>query len=226
MGLADLEGFHPRFKAFDYGVLSVALTRALPGTWEELLNEGLRWQDDPQLDAGAERLCRELLSRIGLAVTRPRHRFLTEDYLVSTIDAGAAGQTADALLASRGALIAQLLRGDREALSAQEREEVLRHRISYSNDVVIATWSSSLVYDTRVGAQGVLEILEFANAQLLDPDPAGNRSIDVLTEEQAVTTVPDRECNQSGSAPDGASSISSKLTSCRAHERSGSNAGS
>lgn len=65
--------------------------------------------------------------------------------------------------------IARLLRGQREALSVQERDEVLRHRISYyPTDAVIPTWSSALVYDTESGAPGVLEILEFVNSQLLE----------------------------------------------------------
>jgi hypothetical protein len=167
IGLADVDGFRVRLKAFDYGVLSVALSRPLPGSWEELLEAGLRWQEDPRLPSEAERLCRELLSRIRHAVTRPRDAFLSEDYLVYTIIAD--GETAEALLASRGALIAQLLRGEREPLSAQERDEVLRHRISYyATDMVITTWSSALVYDTQLGAPGVLEILEFANSQLLE----------------------------------------------------------
>ena len=40
-----------------------------------------------------------------------------------------ASETAEALLATRGGLIAQLLRNERQQLSSQEREEVLRHRL-------------------------------------------------------------------------------------------------
>ena len=40
IGLADVNGFRVRLKAFDYGVVSVALTRDLPGTWQQLLQEG------------------------------------------------------------------------------------------------------------------------------------------------------------------------------------------
>ena len=168
IGFADVDGCRVRFKAFDYGVLSVALSRQLPDSWERLLDAGLQWQDNPRLAAEAERLCRELLSRIRDAVSRVRDAFLSEDYLVFTVVSDPHGETADALLASRGALIAQLLRGEREPLSAQEREEVLRHRISYyATDMVIATWSSALVYDTQPGASGVMEIMEFANSQLL-----------------------------------------------------------
>jgi hypothetical protein len=164
-----VEGFHTRFKAFDYGVLSVAFTRDSPETWEELLNAGLRWHDDVQLASEAERTCRELLSRIPQAVSRPRERFLAEDYLVYTILTNPSSESAEAMLASRAGLIAQLLRGEREQLSAQECDEVLRHRISYyATDLVVATWGSALVYDTPTGAQGVLELLEFANSQLLE----------------------------------------------------------
>jgi hypothetical protein len=169
IGAGEVEGFRARFKAFEYGVVSVALTRALNATWEELLDAGLRWHDNAALASGAERLCRELLSRVRHAVLRPRSGFLFEDYLVFTLLTDSSAEPAEALVASHGPLIAQLLRGEREALSAQEREEVLRHRISYyTTDMVIATWSSALVYDTSQGASGVLEILEFANSQLLE----------------------------------------------------------
>jgi hypothetical protein len=44
------------------------------------------------------------------------------------------------VLSTRGNLIAQLLRNERHQLSSQEREEVLRHRLSYyTSDVVVAT---------------------------------------------------------------------------------------
>jgi hypothetical protein len=119
VGLAEMEGFHVRFKGFDYGVVSVALTRPLPAAWDDLLADGLRWQDDPELT------------------------------------------TADDLLTAHGPQVAQLLRG--------ERDEVLRHRISYlATDLVVPAWTAAFIYDTEAGARGVLEILEFANSQLLE----------------------------------------------------------
>lgn len=168
-GLPEVEGCRARVKAFDYGVLSIALMRPLPESWEGMLAAGLEWQDNPRLAQAAERLCRDVLTHIGAAVSRPRQTFLDEDYVVFTLLTDAESEPADRLLASHGAQIAQLLRAERETLSAQERDEVLRHRISYyQTDVVIATWSSAFVYDTPAGAAGVLEILEFANSQLLE----------------------------------------------------------
>jgi hypothetical protein len=168
IGAGEAAGCRVRFKLYDYGVVSVALTQSMPDTWEELLDASPGWQDNPELPAEAERLCRQLLVRIGSATTGPRERFLAEDYVVFTILADASSPAAD-LLSAYDMQIARLLRGEREPLSVQERDEVLRHRISYySTDLVIPTWSSALVYDTSTGAQGVVDILEFANSQLLE----------------------------------------------------------
>ena len=169
VGAAEVHGFRVRFKTFDYGVISVALTRPLPMTWPELLEAGIGWHDSGLLLADAEGLCRQLIDRIGGAVSRGRHAFLQEDYLVFTISPDAECPDSTTLLATHGGLIAQLLRGERAALSDQERDHVLGQRISYyTTDVVIPTWSSALVYDTDEGANGALEILEFANSQLLE----------------------------------------------------------
>jgi hypothetical protein len=76
--------------------------------------------------------------------------------------------TADELIEHHGGAIASILRGERAPLSRQERDEVLRHRISYlADDLVIPTWNAAFVYDTPAGTQAAVEIAEFANSQLL-----------------------------------------------------------
>ena len=138
---------------YDYGIIAVRFTEPLPSSWEDLIELGQRWQDNPRILAEAERCCRELVRRIGSAITALRSSFLWEDYVIFALTPSGDG-AADALLEARGAAIAQLLRGEREPLSAQERDEVLRHRISYyASDLVIATWSSALVYDSEAGAR-------------------------------------------------------------------------
>jgi hypothetical protein len=169
VGMPQLNGFRVRFKMFDYGVVSVALTTPIPATWPELLARGLEWHDDAKLSADAEASCRRLIDRLRPAMTSPRDRLVTEDYLVFTATDLDDSVSADGLIAAHGADIAQLLRGERDALSAQERDEVLRHRISYlANDLVVPTWNAAFVSDTEAGAQAALEILEFANSQLLE----------------------------------------------------------
>jgi hypothetical protein len=167
IGAPAVEGFAVRFRLFDYGVVSVALTRPMDAAWGTLLADGLRWHDHPGLAAGAERCCRQLTDRILAAVSRPRTDFLSEDYLVFTIVSTGSASAAD-VLAGHGAEVAQLLRGEREPLSEAERMEVLRHRLSYfASDVIIPTWNAAFVYDTEDGARAVLDIIEFANSQLL-----------------------------------------------------------
>ena len=167
--MPELNGFRVRFKMFDYGVISVALVRPIPETWPELLARGLEWQDDPKLSTDAEAFCRRLIDRMRPAMTSPRAEFVAEDYLVFTATDLDDARTADALIAAHGTEITQLLRGERDPLSTQERDEVLRHRMSYlANDLVVPTWNAAFVYDTEPGAQGALEILEFANSQLLE----------------------------------------------------------
>src|SRR4029450_1857173 len=47
IGAGDAGGCRVRFKVFDYGVVSVALTQALPDTWDQLMTVGVQWQDNP-----------------------------------------------------------------------------------------------------------------------------------------------------------------------------------
>ena len=37
-----------------------------------------------------------------------------------------------------------------------------------ADDLVVPSWNAAFVYDTPIGAQAALEILEFANSQLLE----------------------------------------------------------
>jgi hypothetical protein len=167
--LPETDGFSVRFKVFDYGVVSVALTRPMSGTWNEWLVVGRGCQENPELPRNAEQLARTLVKRTAPAIAKPRAEFLAEDYLIFSVTHTETEVSSDALLASHGASIAQLLRGERSALSLEERDEVLRHHISYfADDLVIPTWSSAFIRDTESGAQAAIEILEFANSQLLE----------------------------------------------------------
>lgn len=166
--LPRLDGWQTRLKIFDYGVVSVAATRPFTGSWDDLVAIGGHVFADASLERVAERQCRALLDRVQPALRQSRERFLSEDYFVFSLDADTTPMTVDALLAADGERIAQLLRGEQAPLSAQERDEVLRHRLSYyANDLVIPTWSTAFVYDTAAGAQAALEMFEYANSQLI-----------------------------------------------------------
>jgi hypothetical protein len=168
VGVPDLDGFQVRFRAYDYGVISVALTRPFAGAWHELLTIGQQVIESVELEQRAESVCRHLIERLRPALVGTRSTLLSEDYLVYMIHALDPPQRASDLVATRGDAIAAMLRGERQPLSDQEKAKILRHRISYlADDLVIPTWNAALVYDTPAGAQAALEILEFANSQLL-----------------------------------------------------------
>src|SRR5690606_14351659 len=62
--MPDLDGWHLRFKTFDYGVISLALTRPIPTAWEDVLAIGVRWHEDADLPRAAEQCCRSLVERL------------------------------------------------------------------------------------------------------------------------------------------------------------------
>lgn len=168
IGFQTVNGYQARFKIFDYGVVSLALTRSFSGAWEELTGIAHQISAGNALEGEAERLARELVHRMQPALDQPRDRFLSEDFVVFSVNADAQSAPAEQLLEESGTQIAQLLRAEIEPLSTQERQEVLRHRMSYlANDLVVLTWSSAFVYDTEEGIQGAQEIMEYSNSQLL-----------------------------------------------------------
>jgi len=168
LAASSVDGFRCRIKAFDYGVVSVALLRPIPDTWPALISEGRALHDSAAAATTAERVCRAFLDRVAPAVASPRATFLSEDYVVFTLTEVSGNPDTEKLIARHGQEIAQLLRAEQAALSTQEREEVLRHRISYlANDLVVPTWNGAFIYDTETGSQGTIELLEFANSQLL-----------------------------------------------------------
>jgi len=166
--LPSLDGFHVVFRVFDYGVISLRLSRPFTGSWTDLSKDAQTMVENESLERHAEQACRALAARLGASVIKPRSAPLSEDYVVFAINELDRPHTADEIIAAHGDVVARLLRGEPATLSTQERDEILRHRISYlSDDLVIPTWNSAFVYDTLPGTQAAVEIFEFANSQLL-----------------------------------------------------------
>lgn len=165
---AALPGWNVRFRVYDYGIISVALTRHQPADWASLVAQGAAVIEDPGLEEQAERLCRRTVDRLRPALVGARTSFLTEDYVVYIANPPQPPETAADLVARRGPEIALMLRGERQRLSAQEEQQVLQYALSYlADDLVIPSWNAAFVLDTPAGAEATTEILEFANSQLL-----------------------------------------------------------
>jgi hypothetical protein len=169
VGITEIDGFRVRFKFFDYGVLSLALTRPFSGDWPELIALSQKYIENDLLEQQAETACRTVVERFPSAMTDLHATWLSEDYLVFSITALDTHLTAEELVGQRSEEIALLLRGERQPLSRQEQDEILRNRLSYlADDLVVPTWNAAFVYESEAGAQAALEIFEFANSQLLE----------------------------------------------------------
>jgi len=169
LGIGPIDGFRARVKFFDYGVMSLALTRSFAGSWQELVAISQQYIENDALERRAEDAARQVLARCAETMTKPHETFLSEDYLTLAVTGLAVPVTAEQLLAEHARELALLLRGERAPLSRQEEEEVLRNRLSYlADDLVIPTWNGAFIYDTESGAAAALELFEFANSQLLE----------------------------------------------------------
>src|SRR5437899_3037108 len=77
--------------------------------------------------------------------------------------------TAAELVCAEGARIAQIVRGETAQLSDGERNEILQSRISYyPNDLAVIGWNAAFLYDSEIGAETAIQLLEYANSQLLE----------------------------------------------------------
>lgn len=73
------------------------------------------------------------------------------------------------IIQQHGPRIAQVVRGDTGKLAESECNEVLQSRISYyANDLTVIGWNAAFLYDSTSGAQTAIQLLEYANSQLLD----------------------------------------------------------
>ena len=182
VGLDEVDGFKPRVRLYDYGVVSIALARPFCGSWSDLVGLGQTLIESDEFEQRAEAMCRTIVERTKPALAGLRSKFVQEDYLAYVVNTLDQPQPSDQLLAERGDQIAVMLRGERQTLSDQEMATILRHRISYlADDLVIPTWNAAFVYDTPTGAQAALEIVEFANSQLLEYRYYDERLDDELT---------------------------------------------
>ena len=70
--IPTLDGFRVGFKLFDYGVISLRLTREFDGTWSELAGISNDMVENEALERQAEQACRSVALRLQDAMTEPR----------------------------------------------------------------------------------------------------------------------------------------------------------
>src|ERR1700727_694019 len=163
------ERLHGEIKYYDYGVLSVVFQLPFAGDWETLVRLASRWVWDVDFSAHAARIVKQRLERAAPALVKPYKEWLSEDYFVFHVREIAGVPTAIELLERHGPLVAQIVRGEGTRLAESESNEVLQSRISfYPNDLAVIGWNAAFLYDTPAGAETAIQLLEYANSQLLE----------------------------------------------------------
>jgi len=135
-------GFTRFFNAVDKGIGPAATT----GIWQSLLTT-----------------MRQTFAAI---LTKPNLSTLQEDYLVAVVQQW--NEPIKAADLQDRIDLAALLSGESRPLSESARSELLRQRFSYyEDDLVVLTWDRAFIYEPRSDSD-VADVLEVANAQLLE----------------------------------------------------------
>lgn len=157
-------------RLYDFGV--VALSLRMPAAdidWETFSTRIDRFEAAVGPAAGAviwQQQLTILADLVGNAFDRPVAEPLQEDYLIAFVERFDTQVTAEALQAAVD--LAPLLSGHSRPLSPGARHDLLRQSFSYyADDLAVITWDRAFLYEPR-GETDVADVLEMANAQLLE----------------------------------------------------------
>ena len=158
-----------QIKYYDYGVLSVVFELPFSGDWDTLVGLAGRWVWDTDFTSFAQKIVKQKIERARPALTKLYDSWLHEDYFVFHVRDIAGNPSAAELLSTQGGRIAQIVRGENMPLSDGEQQEIMQSKISYyPNDLAVISWNGAFLYDTSNGAETVIQLLEYANSQLLE----------------------------------------------------------
>ena len=161
-----------RATLFDFGVVSIRLhvTAAAALPWPRLAEMVAALPGHAELEAmGVEQRTR-LLQRLAPAVRSLQLADVTEDYTVVRLHQlqFASGSPCDPRALEEPQLGELLLPGG-AVLDPRTRASLLAHRSSYTTrDLTVLSWDAALVVEPDPADTDVEQLLEFANAQLLE----------------------------------------------------------
>ncbi len=157
-----------RVKLFDYGVVSVRLTVPFAGAWTNFSAFTRHFRVDDGLPALAEATRDRVLLEIAAALDEP-HPPLVEDYFVFEVERFAKPVEGTALLGDFADALARLVLCEERRIMPVEALEAMRVNFAYfDDDLAVIQWDTAFVYDRRESANATLDILEFANTQLVE----------------------------------------------------------
>jgi hypothetical protein len=161
-------GIAVRAKIFDYGVVSIRLSLPFSGSWGAYAAFTRRLRADEELPRLARITLDGVLAEIAPVVEEP-HEPLVEDYFVFEIDSFVTPVVGTHLLGEYADALASLVLCEERRLMPAEALEALRINFAYfDDDLSIVQWDTAFVFDRRDSANATLDILEFANTQLVE----------------------------------------------------------
>lgn len=157
-------------RLYDFGIAAIALRLPVREIgWVEfsrLANEASQAIGLTSTSQIWDGLLERLRNVIAEAFIRPTAIPLQEDYLIAVVEAFDQPVSAQALL-DRMDLVPLLSGRDRE-LSEGARRDLLEHHFSYfTDDLAVVTWDRAFLYEPQRETD-VADVLEIANAQLLE----------------------------------------------------------
>jgi hypothetical protein len=168
-------GFTGEVNYYEYGAVSLKLELPFELDWAALCALSSKWVADPQLEADALRIVRKCLENVGEALVKPNQDWLSEDYYIihlhnhPGLNCTPSRFLSKDLIAQHGDDIARIVRGEVADLSDDEKREILSSRISYyPEDLLVVGWTAAFLCDTPESAPPTVQLLEYANTQLLE----------------------------------------------------------
>jgi hypothetical protein len=162
-----------RLRYFDYGVVSLQLVIQFQGTWDEVIALSNHWMEAGEVEQRALKIVREHVLRLESTLRKPYASWIDEVYYIvelhRVLDREGGLLTGRQVIAGHTREISQVVRGEMLPLSEGEEREILASSMSYyPTDLLVVGWQSAIVYDTPQGAAALIELLEYANTQLLE----------------------------------------------------------
>ena len=170
LGSIDVDGraATARAKIYDYGVITIRFEFAYSGEWSGFAELTSSMRRGDRLAQEARRLLAGILADCSGALEEP-HDTLVEDYFTCVIEQLAQPRDAATLLADHKTALVGILMAETRELSPDEQTEALRQRFSYYPEYMIAIqWDCALIVDSRENSLVLLDLLEFANSQLVE----------------------------------------------------------
>lgn len=169
---------------FDFGAVSVTFSVPLEGAFDDLRALADDLYDNTRLLESSQTLVEALARSIRPAIVKPGPSNRVEDYMIYQIESIEPAEPPAEFVGRNALAVAQILRAEQGPLSAQEIDDALSCRMSFSpSDVTIIDWNAAMLFDAE--ADDVRAVLEFSNVELLEMrflDDQLDRALDRATE--------------------------------------------